>query len=139
MAASGSVPVDTGKWSFTPPHLSDGMYTVEATQGDAAGNAGKSSAVTFRVDRTPPVVAVTAPTAGAVLNSSQPTVSGTAGAGGGDGPLVTLKLYAGSIASGSPVQKSRAAGRVGRPAPLLRSRMVRTPRRLNSPMSGQRR
>ena len=69
-----------------------------------AGNTGTSAAVTFTVDTTPPVVAVTTPVAGAVLNSSKPTLSGLAGQAGGDDPSVTLKLYAGSTVAGSPMQ-----------------------------------
>jgi hypothetical protein len=69
-----------------------------------AGNTGTSAAVTFTVDTSPPVVAVTTPAAGAVLNSSQPTISGLAGQASGDDPSVTLKLYKGSAVAGSPIQ-----------------------------------
>ncbi|MFI4992853.1 MAG: Ig-like domain-containing protein [Solirubrobacterales bacterium] len=99
VAASGSVPVDTGKWSFTPPHLSDGMYTVQATQGDAAGNAGKSSAVTFRVDRTPPVVSlnpIASPT-----SDTTPTFEGGAGTAEGDNTTVAVTVYRGALAGGT--------------------------------------
>jgi hypothetical protein len=41
-------------WSVVPVPLAGGTYTVEATQTDAAGNAGTSPARTFTVDATPP-------------------------------------------------------------------------------------
>ena len=107
IAASKSVSVSAGGWSYTAPTLADGTYTAQVSQGDAAGNTGTSAAVTFTVDTTAPVVAVTAPVAGAVLNSSKPTLSGLAGQVSGDDPSVTLKLYAGSTASGSPVQTDK--------------------------------
>jgi hypothetical protein len=47
-------------WSVVPVPLAGGTYTVEATQTDAAGNAGTSPARTFTVDATAPsVVAIT--------------------------------------------------------------------------------
>ena len=104
IAASKGVPVSGGGWSYTAPNLNDGTYTARVSQSDAAGNIGMSAAVTFTVDTTPPVVAVTAPAAGAVLNSSKPTLSGLAGQASGDDPSVTLKLYAGSTVSGSPIR-----------------------------------
>ena len=98
-AVSGST------WTAGPVgSLADGTYTAQVSQSDAAGNTGASPAVTFTIDTTPPVVSVTAPAAGAVLNSSQPSISGQAGQASGDDPSVTLKLYAGSTVSGSPLQ-----------------------------------
>jgi hypothetical protein len=102
--ASKSVSVSGGGWSYTPPNLADGTYTASVSQGDAAGNVGTSAAVTFTVDTSAPVIAVTAPTAGAALSTSKPTVSGLAGQANGDDPSVTLKLYAGSTVSPSPLQ-----------------------------------
>jgi len=98
-AVSGST------WTAGPVMaLADGTYTAQVSQSDAAGNTGKSAGMTFTVDTTPPVVSVTVPAAGAVLNSSTPTVSGLAGQASGDDPSVTLRLYAGSTVSGSPMQ-----------------------------------
>ncbi|MGA8365311.1 MAG: Ig-like domain-containing protein [Solirubrobacteraceae bacterium] len=107
IAVTKSVVVSAGGWSYTPPTLADGTYTAQVSQGDEAGNTGESAAVTFTVDTTAPVVAVTVPVAGAVLNSSKPTISGLAGQVSGDDPSVTLKLYAGSTVSGSPVQTDK--------------------------------
>jgi hypothetical protein len=107
VVALQSASVDGSEWSYTTPPLSDGTYTAQVSQSDEAGNIGHSDAMTFTVDTSAPVVAVTAPAAGAVLNSSKPTVSGTAGQASGDGPSVVLKLYAGSTASGDPVQTDK--------------------------------
>jgi hypothetical protein len=97
--------VSGSTWTAGPvASLPDGTYTAQVSQGDAAGNIGASPAVTFTIDTTPPVVSVTAPAAGAVLNSSQPSISGLAGQASGDDASVTLKLYAGSTVSGSPIQ-----------------------------------
>lgn len=102
---TGDGAVSGSTWTAGPvASLADGTYTAQVSQGDAAGNVGTSSAVTFTIDTTRPVVSVTAPTAGAVLNLSQPTVSGLAGQASGDDLSVTLKLYAGSTVSGSPIQ-----------------------------------
>ncbi len=75
--ASGSVPVSGGKWSYAP-HLSDGVYTAQASQGDEAGHTGTSAAVTFTVDANPPAVTLTSPVGGALLTSSSQTLSGGA-------------------------------------------------------------
>jgi hypothetical protein len=45
-----------GSWSTTATTLADGTYTAQATQSDAAGNVGTSTANTFTVDTTGPAV-----------------------------------------------------------------------------------
>ena len=45
-----------GNWSITAGSLPDGVYTVQATQTDGAGNTGTSGANTFTVDATAPTV-----------------------------------------------------------------------------------
>jgi Bacterial Ig-like domain len=44
----------SGAWSTTASTLSQGTYTVQATQTDTAGNTGTSAANTFTVDTTKP-------------------------------------------------------------------------------------
>ncbi len=106
--------VSGSTWSAGPvAALPDGTYTAQVSQSDEAGNTGKSAAVTFTVDTTPPAVAVTTPAAGGVLDFSRPTVSGLAGQASGDDPSVTVKLYAGPVASGSPVQKLKVTPSAG--------------------------
>ncbi|MBZ4331842.1 Ig-like domain-containing protein [Corallococcus sp. AS-1-12] len=70
----------SGAWSCTSSTLSDGSHTITATARDAAGNTGPAStAVAFTVDSIAPVAPViAAPTAGQVLATQTPVLSGTA-------------------------------------------------------------
>jgi hypothetical protein len=96
-----------GQWSSgAPSHaLADGEYTAIAVQQSSLGNAaGLSGPVSFAVDTTPPAVAIAKPPNGASLKSSRPTFEGSAGSAPGDLPSVSLKVYAGTAASGIPAQ-----------------------------------
>ncbi len=94
----------TGAWTVTPATLADGQYTVQATQTDSAGHSGTSAPVTFIADGTAPAgVAITAPTAGQWLTTPAPTISGTAGNATGDDTTLTVSVYAGATATGTPV------------------------------------
>jgi uncharacterized protein (DUF2141 family) len=105
-AASRAVSVNGSAWSYTTPELADGTYTARATQADAAGNVGESVPVTtFVVDATPPAIAITTPANEALLDRSRPTFSGVGGTAGEDHASVTLKIYTGAPASGSPSQE----------------------------------
>src|SRR5207302_8254811 len=74
-----------GSWSIAAsPALAEGTYTAQATQSDAAGNAGSSSANTFTIDTTAPAVALTSPAGGTTTRNPTPTVQGGAGTGPGD-------------------------------------------------------
>ena len=102
----------TGAYSVTAsPPLPDGQYTAQASQGDAAGNTGTSNTRTFTVNG-PPVVTVTSPLEGAVLGDDTPAIGGDRGTAADDLPTVTLKIYAGTTATGSPVQ-TLTDGRLG--------------------------
>jgi hypothetical protein len=60
-----------GHWTTSPTTaLADGIYTAEATQADSAGNIGKSSAVTFTVDTTPPVTTIDSAPSGKVATGA---------------------------------------------------------------------
>jgi hypothetical protein len=89
--------------------LGDGQYTVRAHQSDAAGNVGFSSANTFTIDTVAPVVSLTSPANGGRTNQSEPTFNGTAGTLSGDSGSVTVDLYRGSSATGTPVQTLTAS------------------------------
>ncbi len=91
------------------PALSDGVYTAQATQTDAAGNTGTSSANTFTVDTVAPVVSLTAPASGQRVTQSRPAFTGTAGAQPGDQSTVTVTVYPGTAASGTPYVVLHAA------------------------------
>jgi large repetitive protein len=84
------------------PALLDGVYTARARQTDAAGNGGSSAAATFTVDTTPPQVTLDVPANGVVTNSPTPVFGGHAGTASGDASTVTVKVYAGTAASGTP-------------------------------------
>jgi hypothetical protein len=117
----GATPDNSGNWSIgdadwtsqsqTP--LPDGTYTVQAAQSDGAGNAGKSTARTFKIDATAPDVALNAVTS--PTNAAKPALTGTAGAHGADGShaadaaSVTVKVYAGSDTTGTLVRTLTAS------------------------------
>jgi hypothetical protein len=90
----------SGTWTAGPfGPLAEGPYTVLAKQ------AGLVTAVEgFIVDATPPQVKLTSPSNGSSSFSSSEVVSGAAGTEPGDEPTITIDLYSGSSASGSPVQ-----------------------------------
>ncbi|HEX6651402.1 MAG TPA: Ig-like domain-containing protein [Thermoleophilaceae bacterium] len=91
-----------GSWSTTAPTLSDGVYTVRAEQSDSATNTGISSPSTFTVDTAAPGVTLTDPAAGSSTSDTTPALAGAAGALAGDSSMVTVKIWAGSDASGQP-------------------------------------
>ena len=98
----------TGVYTIDASALTEGTYTAIARQQDAAGNTGSSSANTFVVDTTPPVVTLTNPANGLSTSDTTPTYNGTATAGTGDSTTVVVKIYAGATATGVPVQTLNA-------------------------------
>jgi hypothetical protein len=94
-----------GSWSVVAsPALADGHYIAYATQDDSNADTAYSAPRSFTVDATPPGVTLTAPTTPVPTNDTTPTLSGGAGDDSGDSTTVTVELYAGSSASGSPLQ-----------------------------------
>lgn len=81
-------------------------YSIKVQAQNATGWGPESDAV-LNVDLTAPVVTITTPS-GAFVNSGTPTVGGVAGALPGDLPTITLNVYAGATATGSPVQTTTA-------------------------------
>jgi hypothetical protein len=78
-------------------------------------------------DTTAPAVTLTAPARNASLTTSFPTYSGKAGTAPNDSSTVTVKVYAGSLASGTPVQVLTATPQSGNwsvpsPSPLPRGK-----------------
>ena len=95
-----------GSWSSgnASPALEDGQYTATATQEGLVGNpAGVSPPVTFTVDTEPPTVTLEAP---ARSKNLTPSFKGTASE---SGPAVTVEIYKGSEAKGTPVATATAA------------------------------
>ncbi|HEX3707387.1 MAG TPA: hypothetical protein VHV76_12230 [Mycobacteriales bacterium] len=102
--------VSGGTWSVTPTTLTgNAQYTAQVTQSDGAGNSG-TGATTFVIDTHAPAVTLTAPVSGSTTTTLTPTFSGTAGSQtadsthSADGSTVTVKIYAGTTAAGTPVQ-----------------------------------
>jgi hypothetical protein len=91
-------------WSTDSPPLPDGTYTARAEQSDSAANTGLSDPSTFTVDTTAPGVSLTSPANGSSTSDTTPSFGGAAGDTAGDSTTVTVKVYGGSSASGSPVQ-----------------------------------
>ena len=100
--ASGVFSVDAN------PTLAQGTYTVQAYQDDAAGNQGKSAPHTFTIDSEAPTVTLVHPAGGSVTNDTTPTLDGVAGTAPGDDANVTVEIYDGSDASGTPAQTLEA-------------------------------
>lgn len=128
-----------GSWTATPTtELSNGSYTVVATQADHAGNTGSSTPVTFTVNvATPPPAGgggggggtppptggggggglpadTTAPSvsisspANGSTVSDRPAFSGKAGTSTGDKGSVSLSLFGGTTAGGKAAQQLTA-------------------------------
>src|SRR5262249_52811425 len=88
-------------WTAEAASLPNGTNTAPA---DQATNVGFSAAVTFTVDTAAPTVTLTSPANGGSTNDTTPTLSGAAGTAAGDLATVTVKLYSGNTATGTPLQ-----------------------------------
>jgi major membrane immunogen (membrane-anchored lipoprotein) len=97
-----------GGWTSAAagPALKDGQYTAQAIEPSSiTGNpAGLSETVTFTVDTTPPSVHITSPPSGSEPKVSRPTFSGSSGTTVGDIQSVTLNIFTGATATGTPTQ-----------------------------------
>jgi chitinase len=76
---------------------------VQGSQATFTGNAQNGSSSFTTAADFAPAVTLTTPAAGAVTNGT-PTLSGAAGNATGDATTVTVKIYSGSSATGTPVQ-----------------------------------
>ena len=95
----------TGAWSAdAAPALPSGTYTAQASQADAAGNTGTSAAHTFTIDTNAPAITLSNPADGSRTNATAPRFDGTAGTAAGDVSAVTVDVFAGSSATGTPVR-----------------------------------
>ena len=92
-----------GSWEVRGGQLEDGEYTVVATQESGIGNGpGQSKPVTFTIDTKPPTVTLKPfPTPS---SDKRPAFSGTAS----EGEPVTLKIYSGATATGTPIRSIEA-------------------------------
>jgi hypothetical protein len=92
-----------GSWEVRGGQLEDGEYTVVATQESGIGNGpGQSKPVTFTIDTKPPTVTLKPfPTPSSDKRSA---FSGTAS----EGERVTLEIYSGATATGTPIRSIEA-------------------------------
>jgi hypothetical protein len=94
-----------GAWSSpaTSPALANGQYTALATQPSSLGNSpGSSAPATFIVDTNSPTVTLAQPTTPS--NKTTPSFTGTAS----DTTTVTVRIYSGTKATGTPVSSATA-------------------------------
>lgn len=102
--------LDGAAWSAcTSPQPYSGLapvtHTFEVRATDLAGNTDASPATrTWTVDTTVPFVTLIGPADGAVTGDSSPTFTGDASTNPGDLPTVTVKVFAGTDTTGSPVE-----------------------------------
>jgi Bacterial Ig-like domain len=87
--------------------LACGLAAVVCVEGSTATfTAHATNAATFATaaDWVAPAPTLAVPADGALTNDGTPDLSGTAGNASGDSTTVTVRIYAGSLATGSPVQ-----------------------------------
>jgi hypothetical protein len=101
---SAGASVGGGAWSYTAPHLADGTYTAQAAQGDSVGNVTHTTVVTFKVETVSPKV--TLEPVKTPSNNKTPSFKGTAT----NTTSVTVNIYAGATATGTPVATATATG-----------------------------
>jgi subtilisin-like proprotein convertase family protein len=97
----------SGLWAVElPAPLGLGPYTAQVEQSDSAGNSALSPLREFSVvpDFVAPVVSLTTPPNGSTTADRTPTLAGVAGTTPGDDGTVSVKLWAGTLASGVPTQ-----------------------------------
>ena len=97
-----SFTVCTSPTAVTP---GDGAHTFYVKAVAQNGSVGPATSYGWTIDTVAPVVTLTAPANGATVTSSlTPTFSGAAGNVSGDLATVTVNVYSGSSATGTPVQ-----------------------------------
>src|SRR5205807_1144636 len=95
----------SGSYTVTPTTaLAEGTYTAQASQSDTAGDTGHGNDDTFTVDTTAPSPTLAHPANGSSTNQTKPTFDGSAGTASGDQSTITVKIYSGNSATGTPVQ-----------------------------------
>jgi hypothetical protein len=102
-----TAPISGGSWSTGPVEkLSDGTYSVQAEQQDAAGNSGVSARPSFTIDTVAPVVVLKS--VAPATKSTTPTFTGSGGITPGDVPTVTVSIT-GTTSTGTPVAATGTA------------------------------
>jgi hypothetical protein len=110
-AQSGQIDSSAAAWQPNDP-LADNNYHAYVRTAQTVNGAFHWSdwaSRPFTINTTPPSPTITQPSAGEPTNDTTPSFSGTAGNANGDASDITLKIYAGSQATGSPVQTLTAS------------------------------
>jgi hypothetical protein len=81
---------------------------VQGSQATFTASATNSGTSFVTASKFPPTVTLTAPADNSATNDTTPTLSGTADNATGDSTTVTIKIYSGSSATGTPVQTKTA-------------------------------
>src|SRR3954471_4729607 len=93
----------SGSYSAESPlTVSDGQYTAQVQQGDAAGHTGQTGERHFTVDTAAPTPALTQPGADSTTTAPSPNFAGTAGTAAQDVASVTISVWDGTGTSGQP-------------------------------------
>lgn len=95
---------DSGAISQSVNVPAGGTIYLTVTPGGTASCSNVAASLTIQASGPPPSVTLASPAQGAVIAGGQPTFSGSAGQAFGDSPQVTVRVYSGSSASGSPLQ-----------------------------------
>ena len=107
VAQSVGVSVSGGSWTYSAsPSLADGPYTVQVSQSDAAGNTATRQ-VAFTVDTVAPVVSLDS--VATPSKNQTPKLLGGAGTASGDHTTVTVNVYKGEAAAGTPIESVSAS------------------------------
>ena len=101
---TGSLAIDAGSNDLIPAGTNTdqrgtGYARITGTVVDIGAYEFGSAPIT-----TTPIVTLTTPSNGSSTSNSEPTFSGEAGTESGDSSTVTIKIYSGNSATGTPVQ-----------------------------------
>ena len=104
---SKAVPLGAdGSWTITADPLAEGTYTFQASQGATNGETAFNDPIRFVVDKTAPQLTNTTRLYGGKTRDKTPQLRGVAGAANGDAGNVTVRLFRGSTATGTPVESA---------------------------------
>lgn len=98
-----------GSWTITADPLAEGTYTFQASQGATNGETAFSDPITFVVDKTAPNLTTTTKLYGGKTRDRTPLLSGVAGAANGDAQTLSVRLFRGPAATGTPVETATVA------------------------------
>ena len=87
----------------------EGLHTIEVRAKDSLENISDVATYTWTVDITVPVVTITSPAGGALLNDATPTIEGSAT----ESSEVTVKIWSGSDMSVAPLATQAATPAAG--------------------------